>query len=231
MAVSSINNSGEGSGYGTGNSAADLTDSFMKLLVAQMQNQDPTNPMDNNQLTAQLAQFNTAAGVEKLNTTVTGVQAMMAQLGSMSAASWVGRNVLIEGDPKVTTGSGFGIAQEGAETADSFSFLLGGDADTVTVTLTDAEGNAYTAELKNVKAGVKTYSLDDLKNFQPEPGPAADTEYTVTFDAKNAEGAKPEVSGLMQEVVQGVTMTANGAVLHLLNHDPIGMADVVVIQK
>lgn len=229
--VAAVNNNSVADSYGTGNSAADLTSSFMQLLVAQMQNQDPTNPMDNNQLTAQLAQFNTAAGVEKLNTTVNGVQAMMAQLGSMSASSWVGRSVLIEGDPKVTFGSGVGILQEGAEAPEKFSFLLGGDADTVTVTLTDAEGNAYTSELKNVKSGVKTYSLDDLENFQPEPGPAPDTEYTLTFKATNAEGENPEVSGLMQEQVQGVTMTANGAVLHLLNHDPIGMADVVVIQK
>lgn len=43
--------------------------------------------MDNNQLTSQLAQFNTAAGVEKLNASVGNVQALMAQLGSMSAAS------------------------------------------------------------------------------------------------------------------------------------------------
>ena len=70
MAVSSVNNNNGGTGYGTGNSAADLSEQFMQLLVAQMQNQDPTNPMDNNQLTSQLAQFNTAAGVEKLNSNV-----------------------------------------------------------------------------------------------------------------------------------------------------------------
>ncbi|WP_343553694.1 flagellar hook capping FlgD N-terminal domain-containing protein [Pantoea sp.] len=229
--VAAVNNNSGSDNYGNGNSAADLTDSFMKLLVAQMQNQDPTNPMDNNQLTAQLAQFNTAAGVEKLNSTVTGVQAMMAQLGSMSASSWVGRSVLIEGDPKVTFNSGIGIQQEGAEGAEKFSFVLDGDADTVTVTFTDADGSAYTAELKNVKSGVKTYSLDDLENFQPQPGPAPDTEYTLSFKAKNAEGESPEAIGLMQEVVQGVTMTPNGAVLHLLNHEPISMGEVVVIQK
>lgn len=228
MAVSSVNNNGSPS-YGTGNSAADLSESFMTLLVAQMQNQDPTNPMDNNQLTSQLAQFNTAAGIEKLNTSVAGVQAMMAQLGSMSASAWVGRSVLIEGDPKVTVGAG--IQQEGEELADKFSFLLGGDADTVTVTLTSEDGSVYTGELKNVKGGVKNFTLDDLENVQPNDGDLPEGEYTLTFEAKNAEGEKPEVSGLIQEQVQGVTMTSNGAVLHLLNHDPIGMADVVVIQK
>lgn len=230
MTISSVDHTSRAGTYGSGNSAADLSEQFMKLLVAQMQNQDPTNPMDNNQLTSQLAQFNTAAGVEKLNSSMGGVQAMMAQLGSMSAASWVGRGILIEGDPKVTFGAS-PFNDGGVTGSDNFSFLLAGDAETVTVTLTDAEGNAYTAELKDVKSGVKTYNLDDLQNFQPEPGPPQDRDYTLTFDTKNTEGEKVEISGLIQEQVTGVTMTANGAVLHLLNRDPIAMGDVVVIQQ
>lgn len=235
MAVSSINNNSGGGATGTGNSAADLSNQFMKLLVAQMQNQDPTNPMDNNQLTSQLAQFNMAAGVEKLNTSVAGVQAMMVQLGSMSASSWVGRSVLIEGEAKVSFGEpGIGIHQEGVERpggSDDFHFALVGDAETVTVTLEDSEGNGYTAELKNVKSGMNTYNLDDLENFKPELGPPRDREYTITFDASNPEGDKPEAIGLVQEQVQGVTMDPNGPILHLLNHDPILMSKVFVIQK
>ncbi|EPF6064507.1 flagellar biosynthesis protein FlgD [Enterobacter cloacae] len=235
MAVSSINNNSGTGGTGTGNSAADLSNQFMTLLVAQMKNQDPTNPMDNNQLTSQLAQFNMAAGVEKLNSSVAGVQAMMAQLGSMSASSWVGRSVLIEGEAKVSFGdSGIGITQEGVELpggSDDFQFVLVGEAETVTVTLEDSQGNAYTAELKNVKSGMNSYNLDDLDNFKPEPGPPRDREYTITFEASNPEGDKPEVIGLVQEQVQGVTMDPNGPILHLLNHDPIFMDKVFVIQK
>ncbi|EMJ5881683.1 MULTISPECIES: flagellar hook assembly protein FlgD [Enterobacter cloacae complex] len=235
MAVSSVNNDSRNGDTGTGSSAADLSDQFMKLLVAQMQNQDPTNPMDNNQLTSQLAQFNMAAGVEKLNTSVAGVQAMMVQLGSMSASAWVGRSVLIEGEAKVSFGEpGIGIHQEGVEQpggSDDFHFALVGDAETVTVTLEDSEGNAYTAELKNVKSGMNTYNLDDLENFKPEPGPPRDREYTITFDASNPEGDKPEAIGLVQEQVQGVTMDPSGPILHLLNHDPIMMSKVFVIQK
>ena len=54
-------------------SAADTTitaDRFLKLLVAQMQNQDPLNPMDNAQVTSQMAQINTVTGIDKLNTTL-----------------------------------------------------------------------------------------------------------------------------------------------------------------
>ena len=234
MAVSSINNNSGTGGTGTGNSAADLSNQFMTLLVAQMKNQDPTNPMDNNQLTSQLAQFNMAAGVEKLNSSVAGVQAMMVNLSSMSASSWIGRSVLIEGEPKVSFGdSGIGIHQEGVEpgASDDFQFALVGDAATVTVTLEDSEGNAYTAELKNVKSGMNKFNLDDLENFKPDPGPPRDREYTLSFDASNPEGEKPQIFGLVQEQVQGVTMSETGPILHLLNHDPIGLSQVFVVQK
>ncbi len=53
--------------------AADQEDRFMKLLVAQMKNQDPLNPMDNAQMTSQIAQINTVGGIEKLNTTVSSL--------------------------------------------------------------------------------------------------------------------------------------------------------------
>ncbi|WP_431138721.1 flagellar hook assembly protein FlgD [Enterobacter mori] len=233
MAVSSINNNSGTGDTGTGNSAADLSNQFMRLLVEQMKNQDPTNPMDNNQLTSQLAQFNMAAGVEKLNGSVAGVQAMMVQLGSMSASSWVGRSVLIEGEAKVSFGDKNAIHQEGVEIpggSDDFHFALVGDAETVTVTLHDG-GQAYTAELKNVKSGMNTFNLDDLENFKPEPGPPRDREYTLSFEASNPEGENPEVIGLVQEQVQGVTMDPGGPILHLLNHDPILMSKVFVIQK
>lgn len=232
MAVSSINNNTGSGGTGTGSSAADLSNQFMTLLVAQMKNQDPTNPMDNNQLTSQLAQFNMAAGVEKLNSSVAGVQAMMIQLGSMSASSWVGRSVLIEGEAKVYYGERFGIQQEGVEQpvgSDDFHFALTGDAETVTVTLHDGN-EAYTAELKNVKQGMNTFNLDDLKDFKPGE-PTRDKEYTLSFEASNTEGDNPDVIGLVQEQVQGVTMDPSGPILHLLHHDPIFMDKVFVIQK
>lgn len=59
----------------TGSNAADLQSSFLTLLVAQLKNQDPTNPMENNELTSQLAQISTVSGIEKLNTTLGSISA------------------------------------------------------------------------------------------------------------------------------------------------------------
>ncbi len=68
-------------------SAADQQDRFMQLLVAQMRNQDPLNPMDNAQMTTQIAQINTVAGVEKLNKTVEGLASDLRALLARSAAA------------------------------------------------------------------------------------------------------------------------------------------------
>jgi flagellar basal-body rod modification protein FlgD len=90
MTVTSVNSTThtaaatQGAGTASGlTSAADQQDRFMKLLVAQMQNQDPLNPMDNAQMTTQIAQINTVAGIEKLNTTVQGMASEFAAMREM----------------------------------------------------------------------------------------------------------------------------------------------------
>ncbi len=85
----------------TGNkstSNADAQDRFLKLLVTQMQNQDPLNPMDNAQVTSQMAQINTVTGIEKLNTTMSGMSTSMASMQMLQGSSLVGHGVLFEGN-------------------------------------------------------------------------------------------------------------------------------------
>ncbi len=55
-----------------GKTSLDQAD-FLKLLTAQLKNQDPTKPVDNDQLVSQLAQLSTVDGINRLNTTVTGI--------------------------------------------------------------------------------------------------------------------------------------------------------------
>ena len=71
--------------------AADSADRFLKLLVTQLKNQDPLNPMDNAQVTTQMAQINTVEGINKLNTTLS-TMAMGFNAGqTLQAAGMVGR--------------------------------------------------------------------------------------------------------------------------------------------
>jgi flagellar basal-body rod modification protein FlgD len=88
----------------------EASDRFLKLLVTQMQNQDPLNPMDNAQVTSQMAQINTVTGIDKLNNTVAGLNTSMASAQLMQSVNMVGRSVLLEGnklavdDKRVATG-------------------------------------------------------------------------------------------------------------------------------
>lgn len=67
-------------------SSVQQQDRFVKLLVAQMKNQDPLNPMDNAQMTSQIAQINTVAGIEKLNTAVEGLTSQFAAMRELVEA-------------------------------------------------------------------------------------------------------------------------------------------------
>src|SRR5262245_34581480 len=87
-------------------SAQDLNDRFLKLLVAQMNNQDPLNPMDNAEVTSQMAQINTVTGINGLNDTVNQLLGQFATLESMQAAQLTGRNVLVPGSTLALSSGG-----------------------------------------------------------------------------------------------------------------------------
>jgi flagellar basal-body rod modification protein FlgD len=97
-------------------------DRFLKLLVTQLQNQDPLSPMDNAQLTSQIAQINTVTGIQQLNTTVQGLAGQFTQLQALQSANLVGRDVVVPGN---VLDIGSGVGQGG--------FELSGPADAVKV--------------------------------------------------------------------------------------------------
>ena len=71
-------------------------DRFLKLLVAQLNNQDPMNPMDNAQMTSQMAQINTVTGIEKVNDTLKSMATQFTSMQVLQGSSMVGHNVLVE---------------------------------------------------------------------------------------------------------------------------------------
>ena len=83
---------------GGATSAEDQSNRFLKLLVAQMSNQDPLNPMDSAQVTSQMAQISTVQGVQTLNKTVSGLDTQFTQLQTMQGAALVGHDVATDGN-------------------------------------------------------------------------------------------------------------------------------------
>ncbi|MFM1908991.1 MAG: hypothetical protein RLZZ591_2668, partial [Pseudomonadota bacterium] len=75
------------SGASAGVNTSEMQDRFLKLLVAQLNNQDPMNPMDNAQMTSQMAQINTVTGIQQVNET-------LKNMSMLQSTSMVGRDVL-----------------------------------------------------------------------------------------------------------------------------------------
>lgn len=134
MAVD-FSNLNKTSGTGTSGTSTTATDDpgsqdrFLKLLITQIQNQDPLKPMDNAQVTSQIAQINTVTGIEKLNTTVQGLSGQFSQLQALQSASLVGRDVVVPGNVLDIDG---GVGQGG--------FELSGAADAVKVEVLSPSG-------------------------------------------------------------------------------------------
>ncbi|WP_435946152.1 flagellar hook assembly protein FlgD [Dryocola sp. BD586] len=227
MAVSAVMNQTSAPGAtkssnGLGDNVEDLMNNFMTLLVAQMQNQDPTNPMDNNQLTSQLTQFQTAAGVQQLNSSLNAMGTLVSGMQQMDSSQWIGRKVLTEGESTISNAEGGN--QEGA-------FTISSDADTVSVILTDAQGNVYTADMKDVKAGVHQFRMEDLTNFQPaDPGTIEDGSFKVSYSVTNADGSTPEIVSLKKSTVESVAFTPTGALLQLGMGETAMLGDVYLVE-
>jgi flagellar basal-body rod modification protein FlgD len=113
-AFTAINQSAPANAVKTQNDAGS-EDRFLKLLVAQMKNQDPMNPLDNAQVTSQMAQISTVSGIDKLNTTVQGLNQQFVQLQALQGASLVGRDVILPGDR--LSANDAGLVQGGFELA------------------------------------------------------------------------------------------------------------------
>ncbi|HEX2012087.1 MAG TPA: flagellar hook capping FlgD N-terminal domain-containing protein [Roseateles sp.] len=149
--LNSLNGSGSGSATST-QSAADTQDRFLKLLVAQMQNQDPMNPLDNAQVTSQLAQIQTVTGIGGLNTSIQGLTSQFTQMQALQGVSLVGRNVSLASNNMVVT------EVDGAKIGKG-SYDLSGAADKVKLEVLSPAGVVIdTVDLGAQSAGLQKFS-------------------------------------------------------------------------
>lgn len=128
-------------------------DRFLKLLVAQLNNQDPMNPLDNAQMTSQMAQINTVTGIQQLNQTMTSMAAQFNTLQVMQGTALVGRSVLTEGS-SVTM----------ADKSGTGGFELGSAATGVKVEILTAGGQLVdTVDMGAQSAGRHIFNWDASK--------------------------------------------------------------------
>ena len=82
----------------TGAATTDLGQKdFLRLMTAQLQNQDPFSPMENGEFLAQMAQFSTVSGLEEVNSALTAISGQIAGNRIATGATLLGQHVLVNG--------------------------------------------------------------------------------------------------------------------------------------
>lgn len=185
---------------------------FLTLLTTQLKNQDPLNPLDNAQLTSQLAQISTVNGIEKLNATLQTLLSGMQDSQAMDAASLVNHGVLVPGTTMT-------LGEKGAVGG----FELATAADEVNVNIKDANGLVIrTLSLGAQAAGIHPFVWDGKADSGAQ---AATGNYSYSISAKNGTTTSTP-SALAYGLVQSVTRGSGGLTLDVGTLGAFSMADV-----
>jgi flagellar basal-body rod modification protein FlgD len=194
-------------------SAKDIQDRFLKLLVTQLQNQDPLNPMDNAQITTQMAQLSTVSGIEQLNSTLSN----LSQSQASQAASLIGHTVVAPGSSIVLATGSNGVSQGigGVE--------LPSSADKVTVTIVDANNQPVrTIQMGKQDAGDQLFAWDG----KTDAGTAAPAGIYTFSVAATAGGTDVKPVALAGGTVNSILMTSSGPQLSVPGLGNVNMSDV-----
>lgn len=192
--------------------AAAAQDRFMTLLVTQMKNQDPLNPMDNAQVTSQLAQLSTVTGIDKMNTTLESLIGSFQSNQSLQAANMIGHGVLVPG-ASVALVDGKGVL--GIELAEP--------ADNVLVTIRDAVGQlVHKIDMGSMKVGTQQLQWDGATD---NGGAAANGQYIFEVAAMRG-GEKVDVTKLAFGKVDSVSTGAQGMKLNIPSLGAVNFTDI-----
>ena len=210
----------------TGSSSQNLSDTFLKLLVAQMNNQDPLNPVDNSQITSQMAQISTVTGIGNLNSTVSQLVTELQQSQAVQSSQLAGHMVLVPGN-SLTLASTSASSGSTPALAAYGGISLAQAADSVNVTVKDSTGATIrTINLGALGAGVQDFSWDGTTDSGAQAA-AGSYSYSVSAKAGN-QGVNATVYSAQQVV--GVAPQSDGSVQLLLsNGSQVGFGSIAQI--
>jgi flagellar basal-body rod modification protein FlgD len=211
-AAAIFGNSGATAAQATRSAAEEMSERFMTLFLAQLRNQDPLNPMDNTEITSQLAQMNMVSGLENLNASMKALLGSQHEALSLQAANLIGRNVLVPGKAMTLT-------EEGA----LFGLDFASAADRVEVVIYNGDGiEVSRQELGQQQAGALTFFWDG-KDAEGNALPAGQYRFEA---AASLEGAAVGSTPLQVGTVSALTRGTDGFQIEIAGYGNVALADL-----
>lgn len=187
-------------------------DSFMKLLISQLQNQDPMNPMENTEFTSQLAQFSQLESLDTMKTTMEQLSQLQVSMNNIETLSFIGKKVSAAGNNVEFTGN-----------AVDLGYTLKANANGVKVAIVNADGTTVrTIEKGATTSGNQTIAWDGKDNN----GNTVETgRYTYQVQAYDTSGNALSATTYATGTVTGVRYD-NGTTYLIIGDKEVTISDV-----
>lgn len=188
---------------------------FLKLMIAQLKNQDPVNPADNSEFLGQIAQFRMVSGIDEMGTSFQGISSNLYAAQAMQASQLVGKDVLTQSETATL------IAGQPVE-----GMLESNDpATNARMLIHDSSGALVTSlDLGTVKAGAQRFAWSGQL---PDGSQAPSGEYSITAEGLvNGELTAIPVSHFSQVESVSVDRNNTNVLLHLANGSAVGVSQV-----
>ena len=193
---------------------SDNYDTFLVLLTAQLQNQDPLAPMDSTQFTQQLVQFSQVEQQIRTNEQLEGLVGQYQAASAGAALSYLGKDAIIAADETYLAGG-----------SANWAYRLPEAATEMTVSVKDMQGRTvYTSTTEARGGGEHLFTWNGIKN---DGSTATDGVYQIVIDAKNAAGTSLTPTISVRETIMGVDFTGASPVVIT----PAGTRDLSTIRS
>jgi len=193
---------------------------FFALLTKELSNQDPTKPVDNNEMISQMTAFSTTDGVQKLNESFDSFSSSMTSSQALQASSLVGRSVLVEdnvfGMNEGEDVKGKLVAEEGASNVSIYVENVAGEV-------------IQTVPVGSVNAGEFGFTWNG-QTAKGEPAPAGAYRFRVVG---LVDGQASELEAMTYRKVDSVTLAGAGGniVLNLNGGSSMNLADIIEVSE
>ena len=191
-------------------------DAFLNLLITQLQNQDPLNPTDSTEFTAQLAQFSSLEQLGNVNDNLKQLQNFQASINNSQAVSLIGKEI---------TASGNSLSYVDGQPA-GCEFKLEGNASVAVVSIYDHTGRFVRSfENQNLAAGQHTLYWDgaDQNGYPAEPG-----NYSFEVLAADADGRNIETTTYFNGQVNKVVFE-NNTTFVIADDQRVALGDIIEV--
>lgn len=194
-------------------------DAFMTLLLTQMKNQDPTNPLKSHEMAAQLAQFTQLEKLSNIDSGIEGLRKDGQPNLNFQALSFIGKTITTDNSK---------VSRTDTESTHDVRFTLPSDAQELKMVIKDAAGNPVrNLEFKNLKTGKNELNWNGMTD---DGSKAAPGEYSVAFEAIASNGKKMHIETKTEGVISGVNFTPKGPQL-MVGKQVVSMDDVKSISE